>query len=200
MTNGFTLTELLVILAIFVIVAVGIFSILFLTQKGLIVSQDLLDINHQGRKILEHFSREIRQAREIVTELPEVDSGDNPSEIEFEDGHTPSPCGYLGSDYYYIRYYLFSSDGQPPYQLRRQYRVYCFDDCSLCDTFYRWSETRTIDGPPEQVHPCNLGESVAGIHLTDLEFWGEGLININLFLEKGEKSLNLKTKISGRNL
>ena len=191
--GGFTLTETLVILAIFAIVIVGISSTLFLAQKWLAEGRDLRDINHEGRKILTRMSREIRQTKEIVTELPGVDSGkDNPSEIEFEDGHTPSPYEYLGSDFYYIRYLIYSSDGQSPYQLKRQYRVYCLDDCEVCEKYYSWTE--------EQVHPCNLEENIIGSHIADLEFWGAGLINVNVSLEKGNKKLNLKTKISGRGL
>lgn len=192
MKNGFTLTELLVILAVFVIVMVGISSVLVLTQKGLAEGKDLADINHEGRKILKHLSKEIRQTGEIITELPQIEGGDNPSEIEFEDGHIPSPYEYLGSDFYYIRYLIYSSDGQSPYQLKRQYRVYCLDDCEVCDTYYSWSE--------EQVHPCNLEENIIGSHIADLEFWGVGLINVSVSLEKGNQKLNLKTKILGRNL
>ncbi len=194
MNKGFTLAELLVILAIFVIVIVGISSTLFLTKKSLTESRNISDVNHEGRKILERLSREIRQAKEIVTELPQVDTDSDPSEIEFEDGHTPSPYQELGSDFYYIRYFLNESG-----QIRRQYRVYCFDDCEICQEFYRWSETR-LEGVEEKVHPCNLTEAMISRHITNLEFFGKDLINIKVSLEKGDKKLNLKTKVFGRNL
>jgi len=210
--NGFTLTELLVTTIIFVIVVGAIYSTQLLSQKAYQQGETTTELTQNGRVILERIVREIRQANEMVTPLPQVpDNPDNPppSEIEFEDGHTPSPCQQLGSDHYYIRYYIYTpANPQDPKELRRQYRVYCFDDCGVCNTFFRWNDTRIVDSIEEKTHPCNLKkdctlgeeENIVGEYLTDLKFWGSGLINISLTLTKDNKKINLSTQVFGRNL
>ncbi|GAI42549.1 unnamed protein product, partial [marine sediment metagenome] len=113
-----------------------------------------------------------------------------------QDGHTPFPYEDLGSDYYYIRYYLSISTGE----LYRQYRVYCFDPCLSCDTYFRWNDTKIEDSQVIQTHPCNLEEKIIGEYINDLKFWGTSLIEISSTLENRDQRLNLQTKIFGRNL
>ena len=117
------------------------------------------------------------------------------SEIEFEDGHTPSPFAYLGSDYYYIRYYLNEGTNE----VIRQDRVYCFEECAVCLTYVRWNDFQ-IQGE-EQISPlaCDLEERVIGEYVTGLAIWGANLIEVALILEKNNEIVNLKTKIAGRN-
>jgi len=45
-----------------------------------------------------------------------------------------------------------------------------------------------------------LEDRIIGEYVYDIEFWGNGLININLYLFKGGKTLTLNTSIYGRNL
>jgi len=211
-SKGFTLTELLVTTIIFVIVVGTIYSAQVLSQKAYRQGETTTELAQNGRVILERIVREIRQANEMVTSLPQVsDNPDNPppSEIEFEDGHTPFVCQQLGSDHYYIRYYIYTpTDPQQPKELRRQYRVYCFDDCGVCNTFFRWNDIRIVDSIEKETHPCNLKkdctlgeeEDIVGEYLTDLKFWGSGLINISLTLIKNNKQIDLSTQVFGRNL
>jgi type II secretory pathway pseudopilin PulG len=209
---SFTLTETLVTVAVFLIIIVTIYSAYVLSQKSYREREMSAEIAQNGRVILERMVREIRQAKEIVTELPQ--DPDNPNEppsaeIEFEDGHIPLSCQELGSDHYYIRYYIYTpADSQEPKELRRQYRVYCFDACDTCNTYWRWDDTRIVEGITEPTHPCNLrkdctlGEDVdtIGEYITDLKFWGKSLIDISITLSDKNKEIKLQTEVFGRNL
>lgn len=196
--NGFTLVEVLVTVTIFVLVLAVIANIYVLSQKFYQEGSVEAELLQNGRIILERLARELRQAEEIVTQLPQTsDNPDNPppSEIEFQDGHRPSPYQALGSDYYYIRYYLPEGSGE----MHRQYRVYCFDDCAVCSAYFRWDDTKPENSHQVQTHPCNLEEKAIGEYISGAEFWGAGLINISLLLSLSGKEVNLKTAIFGRN-
>ena len=196
--KGFTLVEILVFMTIFLLVSIGIFNIfsfsqIFYSEKT--VQSELLQ---NGRVILERITREIRQGEGMVTQLPQVpDNLENQPrlEIEFQDGHTPSPYEYLASDYYYIRYYFSSSTKE----LYRQYIVYCFDPCESCDTYFRWDDTKIEGTDMVATHACVLEEKIIGEHIEDLNFWGSGLINVSLTLSNKAQELIFQTKIFGRN-
>ena len=195
---GFTLVEILITITIFLLVSIAVFNLFSFSQRFYSQGTTRAELLQNGRVILERMSREIRQAEEIVTPLPQVsDNPDNPpfSEIEFQDGHKPSPYEDLGSDYYYIRYYLSTSTGE----IHRQYRVYCFDPCSICNTYFQWNDTMIESG--ETVYPifCNLEEKIIGEYVDDLKFWGAGLIDISLVLKNRGQELNLQMKLFGRN-
>lgn len=197
--TGFTLIEILITIAIFALVVTLVFNIYFLSQKFYLQGETKAELLQNGRIILERVTRDIRQSSELVTALPQIpDSPDNPppSEIEFQDGHTPSPYDYLGSTYYYIRYGLSTSTGE----MRRQYRVYCFDDCATCANYFRWNDTQLVEGEPVPTHPCDLEDRVVGEYVLNAQFWGAGLINVSLALTKGNEQLDFKTEIFGRNL
>jgi len=196
--KGFTLVEILVFITIFLLVSIGIFNIfsfsqIFYSEKT--VQSELLQ---NGRVILERITREIRQGEGIVTQLPQAP--DNPEnqprlEIEFQDGHTPSPYAYLASDYYYIRYYFSSSTKE----LYRQYIVYCFNPCEDCNAYFRWDDTKVEGVDTVLTHACVLEEKIIGEYVKELNFWGSGLINVSLTLNNKAQELIFQTKIFGRN-
>lgn len=197
--SALTLTELLVAIGIFLIIIVAVNSAYVLNQRAYREGEMAAELTQNGRVVLERITREIRQAKETVTEIPQVPDNPEqppPSEIEIEDGHTPSPYEELGSDYYYIRYYL--PEGST--ELKRQYRVYCFDECAVCDIYFRWNDIRIVDSTEENTHPCLLEETTIGEYITNLKFWGSSLINISITLSKNNKEVNLQTKVLGRNL
>ncbi len=198
MSKGFTLVEVLVAMAIFAIAVVLIFSIYFTSQKFYQKTETKAEILQNARVILERISRELRQTQSIVTVLPQVP--DNPSspptsEIEFQDGHFPSPYASLGSDYYYIRYYISINTGE----VNRQYKVYCFSDCQTCSTYFKWSDTQTIDGTPTVAHGCLLEDRVVGEFAQEINFWGAGVISISLKLKKLNEQMDFQTNVFGRN-
>ncbi|MDD5738728.1 MAG: prepilin-type N-terminal cleavage/methylation domain-containing protein [Candidatus Pacebacteria bacterium] len=196
--KAFTLVEVLVAMAIFAIAVVLIFTIYFTSQKFYQKTETKAEILQNARVVLERISRELRQTQEIVTVLPQTP--DNPSspptnEIEFQDGHTPSPYSYLGSDYYYIRYYVSDSAGE----INRQYKVYCFDNCLSCLAYFKWNDTQMVDGVSTQAHGCPLEDRVIGEFVQEIKFWGAGNINIYLKLQKLNEQMDFQTNVFGRN-
>ncbi|MBZ9578096.1 prepilin-type N-terminal cleavage/methylation domain-containing protein [Patescibacteria group bacterium] len=179
--NGFTLTEMLVAITIFILVVVAVYSAYTLSQRGYLSGEEVAEITQNGRVILERMSREIRQAKEIITELSD-DGSEISSIIEFEDGH-------ITTRYYYICYYQEGSE------VKRKVKRYYFP--SDPSTFLSWDTT----SPTETLTTITTeGPVIIGEYVTNLEFWGSRIINISLTLEKRNKSIELETKIFGRNL
>ena len=84
--QGFTLTELLVVIAVLMLITGAISTAYLLSQQAYRVGENAAELIQNGRVVSERMIREIRQAREIATELPEEEL--NPStEIIFQDGH-----------------------------------------------------------------------------------------------------------------
>lgn len=198
-SKGFTIIEITVTMSILIIVVMAVLGISFLGQRFYRYGEIRAEILQNGRIISERIAREIRQADELVTQLPQVPGlPDNPPslEIEFQDGHTPSPYDYLGSEYYYIRYYIAVSTNE----VYRKYIVYCFDDCGTCTEYFRWNDTKMVGGAEVGTSACELEDRIIGEYVQDMNFWGAGLINISLTMQKGTEQIDLNTKVLGRNL
>ena len=197
--TGFTMIEVTVTISILIIVIMAVLGISFLGQGFYQRGEVRAEILQNGRIISERMAREIRQADEIITQLPQVpDQPGNPPprEIEFQDGHTPSPYSYLGSEYYYTYYYITTSTNE----VHRKYMVYCFDSCDVCGEYFRWNDTK-MEGEVEiNTFPCELEDRIIGEYVQDVNFWGAGLINISLTLQKDAEQIELNTKVLGRNL
>jgi len=188
----------LITIAIFCLVVGLVLNIYIFSQRFYCQTETDSELLQNGRTILERISRDLHQATELVTQLPQtpdVPQNPPPSEVEFQDGHTPSPYQGLGSNYYYIRYYLNADTGE----IYRQYRVYCFDACGTCSAYFRWNDTKMVEGQPVSTHSCDLEDKLVGEYVQALKFWGAGLINISLDLYKDGRVVNLKTAIYGRN-
>jgi len=178
---GFTLSEMLIVVTIFVLIILTVYSAYFLSQRGYQKGEQVAEITQNGRVILERISREIRQAKEIITELSD-DGSEISSIIEFEDGH-------ITTRYYYICYYQEGSE------VKRKVKRYYFP--SDPSTFLSWDTT----SPVETLTTITTeGPVIIGEYVTNLEFWGSRIISISLTLEKKNKSIELETKIFGRNL
>lgn len=196
--QGFTLVEVLISMAIFTTAVILIFAIFFTSQRFYQKTELKAEILQNARVVLERISRELRQTQQIVTALPQT--ADNPTmpppdEIEFQDGHNPSPYAFLGSDYYYIKYFFSTSTGE----IHRQYKVYCFDDCQSCTFYFKWNDMQTIDGILTHAHDCLLEDRVVGELGKELKFWGANVININLKLQKLNEQIDFQTSVLGRN-
>ena len=181
MKKGFTLTETTIVIAIFGLIIATVYLIFALNQRVYLAGEETAEITQNGRVILERMTREIRQAREIVTELSD-DESEASSVIEFEDGHT-------ATRYYYIRYY--QEDGN----VKREVKRYYFS--SDLNTFLPWNaisptETLEVDVVEEPV--------IIGEYVTNLKFWGSYTINIFITLTKSDQEIDLSTKVFGRNL
>lgn len=180
--QGFTLTEAIISIAIFGLILIIVYSSYSLSQRSYLEGENLAEITQNGRVILERMAREIRQAKEIVTELPEDRTGAT-SAIMFQDGHDISTIHYI---------HYFKDDNN----IKREEVAYYFSGDP--NIYVPWNAT-----PPTgqsllevELEPAQtIGEYVANV-----EFWGSGVINIYLTLEKKEKSIDFQTKIFGRNI
>jgi prepilin-type N-terminal cleavage/methylation domain-containing protein len=174
---GFTLTEILVAVAVFSFITMTIYSVYQLSQKAFRETEKVAEITQNGRVVLERMIREIRQTKVIITELPSDDS------ITFEDGHISEP-------YHYIHYYREDAD------VKREVIGYYFSGDP--EILVSWDavppegqtlETKTIE------EPRTIGE-----YATSLSFSGLRVISISISLEKQDKSVALQSQVFGRNL
>jgi len=85
---GFTLTEVLIVISITVLIIVVICSAFVFNQRAYRDGEMAAEILQNGRVVSERMVREIRQAKEIVTVLPE-EKIDPAQEVLFQDGHLP---------------------------------------------------------------------------------------------------------------
>lgn len=181
--NGFTLIEVSVTLAILSLVIGAVYGVYNLSQKTYGTQENVVEITQNGRVILERLAREIRQASEVATELPEEEALAT-STIMFEDGH-------IEEAYHYIRY--FKNDSL----IRREVVGFYFSGDAE-ENLVPWDAVppvgQTLEEKPLQ-EIQTIGEYIGG-----LKFWGLGVINISLDLNKKESNLRLKTSVFGRNL
>ena len=177
--RGFTLAELLVAIVIGILILSIVTSTFILSQRVLRKSNLKAELAQNGRITLDLMSREIRQANEIITVLPTTDSS-APSELEFEDGHTNTQIQY-------IRYYLSGTN------LKRQIIAYYFDTDP--STYIFWDDIDPFGSPSSTI----LKDQIIGENFTDIDFWGNNNINIELILIKQTEQIEMKSVINPRN-
>ncbi|MDP2663905.1 MAG: prepilin-type N-terminal cleavage/methylation domain-containing protein [bacterium] len=185
-SNGFTLTELLVTIAIFLLITGAVYSGFLLSQRAYRASELASELSQNGRVVLERITREIRQAKEIATELAEEEPAETVSPADgiiFEDGHGTTT-------YYYIHYYKEDSS------LNREILGYYFSGNP--GVYVPWNAVP----PGGQTLETEILESpkTVGEYITGIKFWGTKVVSISLVLEKKQKTVELSTKIFGRNL
>ena len=184
--SGFTLIETIITISIAVMIFMLVSAVYVLSQKVYLETDAKAELNQNGRVILDRMVREIRQTPDIITQLPATTDNPEqlPSEIIFQEGHDLT-------DIRYIRYFMDGTD------LKRQIIVYYFP--SFPDYYvhsYDTGKEEPHDPPVIQV----LEERVIGEYLDDIEFWGDGLLGINLYLAKNSQWIILNTAVYGRNL
>ncbi len=179
--KGYTLAELLIALAIFALVVVAIFSFLLTAQRVSREGENIAEISENGRIILKKITRELRQTREIVTDLPATSAATTDT-LEFEDGHRQEP-------YHYIHYFKEENE------VKREVKRYYFP--SNPQEFLPWTATSSEEDLSVAI---TEGPTVVGRYVSKLEFWGEPAVNILVSLEKEGKEADYQTKVFGRNL
>lgn len=182
---GFTLPEIMVSLAIFVMVILLTGSIFSLSQKSYKKSSDSAELTQNSRVYLDRLSRELRQSANIITTLPPTDTDPaNPpaDQIVFQDGHDSSQITY-------IRYYLNGTD------LMREHTAYSFDTAPGVYVYYD-SLDAGGSGPDETI----LENRIIGEYFDQIKFWGSnGIVNIYLKLIKNTNTFEIETSAFGRN-
>jgi len=175
-----------------VIIALGVGSLIFLLVSGIyVLSQKIYlstdakaEISQNGRVIIDRLVREIRQSQRIITIMPSVADDSAPNEIKFQDGHDLTQIKY-------IRYYQDSD-----HNLNRQIIAYYFPAFPAVYVNIDATEETTHNPPTEII----LEDRLIGEFVDDIEFYGNRLININLYLSKNGEQAIISTAVFGRNL
>jgi len=183
--TGFTLLETIASVSLFVIIIILVSNIYLVTQRAYNKNSELAELTQNARVSLDRISRELRQASNIVTTLPETNTDplDPPTnQIFFQDGHDINQVTYL-------KYYL---DGT---NLMREHKAYYFnEEPSIYVTYNSFDQA---GDPPLEII---LEDRIIGEYFTELKFWGSnGLINISLNLQKNQNNFPIKTSVFSRN-
>lgn len=183
--TGFTLPEIIVSMAIFILVILLTGSIYSLSQKSYKKSSDLAELTQNNRVFLDRLSRELRQSVNIITTLPPTASDPlNPpaDQIIFQDGHDTSRITYL-------RYYLNGAD------LMRERQAYYFNADPTTYVAYN-----SLDQNGQPAIKKILENRIIGEYFKQVKFWGTNdLINIYLKLTKNTNAFEIKTSAFTRN-
>lgn len=183
--SGFTLPEIMVSLAVFIMVILLTGSIYELSERTYKKSSDLAELTQNNRVFLDRLSRELRQSADIVTALPPIinDPFNPPAEqIIFQDGHDSSRITYL-------RYYLNGAN------LMREHQAYYFNADK--ETYVAYN---SLDQNGQPAAKTTLEDLLIGEYFNEIRFWGAGdLINIYLKLKKNTNTFEIKTSAFARN-
>lgn len=131
-----------------------------------------------------------------VTQTREIDDYDEATKIaEVEEDWDTIPTGWnyqIDSSHYYIHYYRDDQNN-----VWRRVIAYCFSEdginCADPLVYVSWNAASKVEMVLEE-------SKIIGEHVSQMEFWGKKIINIALTLAKNGKTLNLETKVLGRNL
>ncbi|MFA6304678.1 MAG: hypothetical protein WCV73_04790 [Patescibacteria group bacterium] len=182
---GFTLTEVVSVLGLTVMIMVLIYNVFLISQKSFIKGDEKMEITQNARILLDRLSRELRQTQEITTALPsDKDQVGFPpaAEIMFQDGHDEQNIQYL-------RYYAIGA------LIKRQKIVYFFS--AEPDNYVKWNALDQFGQPPNQ---SVIDEKDIAEYVSQMQFYGDNLINIDLSLIKNQSTSRFFTSIWGRNI
>ena len=263
---GFSLAEVIVVLFIAILILVVIYGVYVYGQRIYRSGENSTEITQNSRLIFERLTREIRQATEIVTNLPADEaSASGIGEIEFADGHLKSISEVdfaqgslapnqitlaatasnsddfynemfiriiegtgtgqfrkiidyatttvkiatidhdwitqpdassrykIGSEYYYIRYYL---DGQ---SLKREIKSYYFGSDPNIETYVRWN---VVDAGGNPANSLVFEDELTGEYIDELKIWSPslGFIVLSGKFKKDQQKFNLFSQVTIRNL
>lgn len=188
MKKGFTLPEVLIAVTITALVVETAYFASNIGQRTFKIASEKMEISQNARVLLDRISREIRQATEIVTELPSIpDDPENPptSEIMFEDGHETINQ--------YITYQLQSGN-----QVKRIITAYYFG--AILPDSSEWVLHNAIDNEGNPPNSQVISENLIAEYVTSLQIYGDSLIHINLTVSQNEQSEDFTTTVFARNL
>lgn len=179
--RGFTLIELIVGLAGGLLIFVGLLNIFTISQRALAKGNDIAEVAQNGRITLERLSRELRQAEELVTNIPE-DSENPASQVEFQDGHNPTELTY-------IRYYINNN------ALHRELSYYSLSTSPGVRVHFR-----AIDENGNPATKTVTEDEIIAEYIQSVGIWGTNLIQILVTLQKNTVTTVMSTSLYGRNL
>lgn len=184
MKKGFSLIETLIVTFLLVLVLSTIYALFVLNQRAYERGEASTELNQNGRVIIERLTRELRQARAFATTLPILESLATDT-LEFQDGHDPSFIRY-------IEYSLNNADNT----VERTFLAYYFSGNP--GTYVVWDAVP----PPGQTKEILVldGPEIIGEYVEDLNFWSSSGANISVYLQRGNNSLEVRSKVFPRNI
>lgn len=179
--SGFTLTEVLTAIIIGMLIILIVSNVFILHQRVFQKGNIKAELIQNGRIATDLISRELRQAKKIVTTLS-TDSASAPNALLFEDGHNLTALQYIQYD--------IDESGN----LHRKLYVYYFD--SDPSTYVHYDDVDAFGSPVQML----LEDKVVAEYINELKFWGNGNIMVELNLEKQTQQATVNTTINPRNL
>ena len=190
--KGLTLVELIVSVAAALSIVMAVWFAFGTSNISLTRNLVRVEISQNARAVLDRISREVRQALEVTSELPDSET-DAVSEIKFQDGHDASRVQY-------IRYFLENN------QLKREQSHFYFESDIECqgvccrDTPERWVLYNVQDEFGNSPTEC-IDETIAiAENITELKFWGTENVYIKIKLNKNDQTVEFITQINPRNI
>ena len=186
-SNAFTLVEILTVVFLGALIILAAYTAYLISYKSYHRNSQSAELTQNGRIALERMTRDLRQAVELVTVLPENPGvGAPPAEIKFQDGHDYWPTT---GKIQYITYYLSGTD------LYRKVSHYAFP--SYPDDWVLWSTTGSEGTLPTEYTDLN---QIKAQNISQLQFWGEDVIIISFDVSDGTSTYSFETKVLGRNI
>ena len=182
--KGFTVIEVVIVVSITMLILLMTYDIFLISQKSFRIGDTRLELVQNSRVVLDRLTREIRQTPEIVTALPATKSEIGfppPDELQFQDGHGLT-------DIQYLRYYLIDES------LYRQRIVYYFPEEP--GTYVAWNAVDEFLQPPDS---SVLENRIIAEYITDIDYYGDNNIYIEIWLQKFDITEHFYTGIWGRN-
>lgn len=176
MKRGFSLLEVIVIIALGTLIILAALAIFNLSLKALNKGDKKAEYVQNGMVVFDSLTRELRQAKEIITPLPSA-------EIEFEDGHNPYPLSY-------IRYYLNGAD------FMREERRYYF--LNAPDVYVKKTDQDEFGNLPLMKV---MSLSIKAQYFQSLNFsMSDSQIKVEAQIGESNQNIKLRTVVESRNL
>jgi prepilin-type N-terminal cleavage/methylation domain-containing protein len=175
---GFTLSEMLVAIAISLIIIASLATVYYISQKSFKSGSSKIDLSQNARIGLDKISRELRQTNSVISTLPPTgtDSSNPPAtEIAFQNA--------TSSQIQYIDYHIVSNNLN-----RKVYHYYSGSSSN-------WVSYNTSGATYQLDQDLTIANNIASI-----QFYGQSTITIILKAQFGSDSVQLQDEISPRNL
>lgn len=192
--KSFTLIEFLIATAIFALVMSLSASSFVLGWRAFSQGSQIAQLQQNGRVVVERLSREVRQTDELILEAEQTWLNNL---LETNDYPFPAPILFQDARQDDLQYVIYSLKENESKQLYRLSVYFYFPDDPAVQV--RWNAADTNGNPPQATL---VKEELVGEYIKEIDFQqlSSKMININLILEKEGKTLDLETKIGGRNI
>lgn len=187
MKKGFSLPELLIAITITALVVEAAYFASRIGQETFKKTSEKIELAQNARVILDRMSREIRQATDIVTELPpgSDDPADPPKNtIKFEDGHSAINQ--------YISYRLENNNAY------RTVTAYYFGGPPIPDSS-EWVVHDAIDSDNNPPNSTDISNNLIAENITSLKIYGDSVIYIEMTASKDDQTADFATSVYPRN-